>query len=159
HHTNIVPVYGLGESDGLHYYVMEFIQGQGLDAVLAELKRLRRVRQTEAAPDEEPAPTCAAHLAAAALLTGAYPAVSTGDAGAALAARTATVPAAPGARPSAPPDGTGAVAGPSEPSTLAESGGHYWQSVARIGAQVAEALAYAHGQGTLHRDVKPSNLL
>src|SRR5262249_39010988 len=28
-----------------------------------------------------------------------------------------------------------------------------------IGVQVAEALAYAHGQGILHRDIKPSNLL
>src|SRR6266849_5003755 len=35
HHTNIVPVYGSGEQDGLPYYVMQFIQGLGLDAVLA----------------------------------------------------------------------------------------------------------------------------
>src|SRR5262249_33800074 len=27
HHTNIVPVHGIGEHDGLHYYVMPFIQG------------------------------------------------------------------------------------------------------------------------------------
>jgi serine/threonine-protein kinase len=40
-----------------------------------------------------------------------------------------------------------------------ETGRHYWQSVARIGIQVAEALEYAHGQGVLHRDIKPSNLL
>src|SRR5947209_17002042 len=26
HHTNIVPVFGVGEQDGLHYYVMQFIQ-------------------------------------------------------------------------------------------------------------------------------------
>ena len=49
--------------------------------------------------------------------------------------------------------------GQTEASTLTESGSQYWQSVARIGIQVAEALAYAHGLGTLHRDIKPSNLL
>src|SRR6516162_3438813 len=31
HHTNIVPVFGVGEQDGLPYYVMQFIQGLGLD--------------------------------------------------------------------------------------------------------------------------------
>src|SRR5262245_10832070 len=41
HHTNIVPGYGVGEADGLHYYVMQFIRGLGLDEVLAELKRIR----------------------------------------------------------------------------------------------------------------------
>ena len=35
----------------------------------------------------------------------------------------------------------------------------YWQSVATIGMQVADALEYAHKQGIRHRDVKPSNLL
>jgi serine/threonine protein kinase len=35
HHTNIVPVFGVGEQDGLHYYVMQFIEGQGLDRVVA----------------------------------------------------------------------------------------------------------------------------
>src|SRR5262249_20509004 len=44
HHTNIVPVFGVGEQDGLHYYVMQFISGQSLDAVLEELRRLRRSR-------------------------------------------------------------------------------------------------------------------
>ena len=44
HHTNIVPVYGVGEHEGVHYYIMKFIQGQGLDLVLKELKRLKNLQ-------------------------------------------------------------------------------------------------------------------
>src|SRR5262245_10955148 len=36
HHTNIVPVFGVGEHEGLPYYVMQFIPGLGLDQVLVE---------------------------------------------------------------------------------------------------------------------------
>ena len=41
HHTNIVPVFGVGEHEGTAYYVMQYIQGQGLDAVIDELQRMR----------------------------------------------------------------------------------------------------------------------
>ena len=49
HHTNIVPVFGVGEQDGMHYYVMQFIQGLGLDEVLDEIQRMCEVDQSWAA--------------------------------------------------------------------------------------------------------------
>ena len=37
--------------------------------------------------------------------------------------------------------------------------GTYVEGVVHFAAQLAEALAYAHGQGVCHRDLKPSNVL
>jgi WD40 repeat protein/serine/threonine protein kinase len=47
HHTNIVPVYEVGQDGDVRFYAMQFIQGQGLDLVIAELRRLRDRAGTE----------------------------------------------------------------------------------------------------------------
>ena len=39
HHTNIVEVFGVGEQDGFHYYVMQYIRGVGLDAIVPRLAK------------------------------------------------------------------------------------------------------------------------
>ena len=41
HHTNIVGVFDYGDQDGVCYYAMQFIEGQPLDHVLADILRLR----------------------------------------------------------------------------------------------------------------------
>jgi serine/threonine protein kinase len=42
HHTSIVPVFAIGCERGVHYYAMQFIEGQSLAAVIDELKRTAR---------------------------------------------------------------------------------------------------------------------
>src|SRR5262249_29520943 len=41
HHTNIVPVFEVGQDGEVVFYAMQFIHGQGLDAVIGELAHQR----------------------------------------------------------------------------------------------------------------------
>ena len=42
HHTNIVPVFDVGQDGEVVFYTMQFIQGQGLDVVIDELAHQRQ---------------------------------------------------------------------------------------------------------------------
>ncbi|MBI4567779.1 MAG: protein kinase, partial [Planctomycetes bacterium] len=33
-HPNVVPIYGVGEDGGTHYYAMEFVDGRGIDSII-----------------------------------------------------------------------------------------------------------------------------
>ncbi|HEY2158236.1 MAG TPA: serine/threonine-protein kinase, partial [Isosphaeraceae bacterium] len=152
HHSNIVPVFGVGEHDGTHYYAMQFILGQGLDEVIAELRRLRhRIGRAAQAGPTAPAATVAATVARG-LVTGRFGTPTTDDGDAPDGPATFTEHPSPSTASAA----SVLIRGPESHHALER---RYYRQVARIGLQVAEALAYAHGQGILHRDIKPSNLL
>src|SRR5438105_6541848 len=40
HHTNIVPIFHVGSAQGVHYYAMQFIEGQTLATLIQEFRKL-----------------------------------------------------------------------------------------------------------------------
>ena len=155
HHTNIVPIFGSGEENGRHYYVMQFIQGVGLDEILRAMTQDRGLPQCRDGSASGGSRSSLTSLMAQALRDGRFAQKKTIDA--------AAVP--PQSNPSstggdsadAPPITGNSPLG--DPNTAVHLGHRYWNSTARIGLQLADALQYAHRQGVLHRDIKPSNLL
>src|SRR5579871_4185436 len=122
HHTNIVPVFGVGEQDGLHYYVMQFIQGLGLDLVLDELRRLRRPRG-KPAPAENEAPGRVASAGRNASAGNVARSLLTGDRSASGGREPPVDSQQQGAHAPRSPDTSATIRlpGQTEPSTLSDS--------------------------------------
>ncbi len=78
HHSNIVPVFEVGQDQDVLYYAMQLIQGQGLDQVLVELQRMKPSKDSAAGRSlaETLLVNAVAHSSvsvAEALLTGQFP--------------------------------------------------------------------------------------
>jgi serine/threonine protein kinase/tetratricopeptide (TPR) repeat protein len=129
HHTNIVSVYGVGCERGVHFYAMQFIEGETLAATIRELRQTTGTDEESSRRDAESAEQAKNHA-------------------------SSLRPPRLCAKPSSE---TQAIAGlPTERSIKSLA---FFRTVANLGVQAAEAVEHAHQLGVVHRDIKPANLL
>lgn len=136
HHTNIVPIYATGEEHGVHYYAMELVDGPSLDQVIRHAREQRTpssaVEDDDATVDPGSAPRLPEWATQVMALEERKPGSSP----------------PPDTQPNSHLSGSGSA-----------TGTRYFDAVATMIADVADALDHAHEQGVIHRDIKPSNLL
>jgi eukaryotic-like serine/threonine-protein kinase len=134
HHTNIVPVFDVGQVAGTPYFAMQYIEGRGLDQIL-------RIMQSAA----EPSPVSPVSSESTLEVTSVEQASSEQE----IPAREK------GERTVHDSADLSARIRAGLPARLKD----YFHWIAGIGIQAAEGLAHARERNVIHRDIKPSNLL
>jgi serine/threonine protein kinase len=131
-HSHIVPIYAAGCDQGVHFYAMQYVDGQSLAEILAERRDLA---MNSKGIQYEAGPTAAA--------TENPPSLEFGPDVASKASLS---------RPQL-------LKGSSRVNRDHSRSGQHAREIARLGIQAAEALDHAHSLGVVHRDIKPANLM
>jgi serine/threonine protein kinase/predicted Zn-dependent protease len=158
-HTNIISVYDFGAVDGTLFYTMELVEGRSLRDILREIEETGAIDVVlgdgSGSGGSEGATKRRSDGGVATDDVGCGMAEVGGKSEAGGSSATRSIAAEPSAQC--------AIRNPKSKIQRLGSSSRtdraYYRRVATWMADVAEALDYAHEQGVIHRDVKPSNLL
>jgi serine/threonine protein kinase/tetratricopeptide (TPR) repeat protein len=146
HHPNIVPVFAIGADRGMHFYAMQYIEGQPLDQAIRELRRQdnldvdpgsQTVASSERDSSDDSRNTTVADRAAV---------------DRALVDRAAVDRAIEDLCGTTQGMGAAATKGVHQLTRRIDG-------IVRLAIDAANALHCAHEYGVVHRDIKPSNLI
>ncbi|TWU51877.1 WD40 repeat domain-containing serine/threonine protein kinase [Rubripirellula reticaptiva] len=156
HHTNIVPVFEIGNDGGHCFYAMQFIEGYSLDEVISQVRERGEI-DTAKLPEVSTKEMLGGSTTES---EGTAPNSKSASLDFLVSTICSDMPFDAQQTPNISGKIDTVVRRPGSSSfSVSQHSKPYYRNVAHIGRQIADGLQHAHERGVIHRDIKPANVV